>query len=155
MWRKKAGRTVVIYLGNRSMDFLEFMDNIKNNCEGLKEIRITSKKSAFIEREIRGYLEGKSKEINLKVEFMTGTKFQKKIWQKLNLVSYGQTISYRKLADMAGYRGAWRPAGSALKSNPVLLAVPCHRVVKSDGSPGRFKGGRKLKKLLLELEKSG
>ncbi|GAG73838.1 unnamed protein product, partial [marine sediment metagenome] len=68
-------------------------------------------------------------------------------------IPYGKTVSYRKLASLAGYRKAWRAAGSALKKNPVILIVPCHRVIRSDGNPGEFGGGKKVKKFLLSLEK--
>ncbi len=154
LWRERAGKTVIIYLGNNRKDFLEFLDNIKKNYWVSKKIYFTSKKSVCIENTINDYLNGKTKKINFEVEFMTGTQFQKKIWEKLISVNYGKTISYKELANLAGYRRAWRLAGSALKSNPVLLVVPCHRVIKSDGSPGEFKGGNKIKKFLLELEKS-
>jgi len=153
LWKENSGTTVIIYLGNKKEDYLEFMDNIKNNYDSLGEVRISSKKSAFIESKISGYLEGKSKNTGLNVEFIAGTKFQKKIWEKLNSVGYGETISYKELAGIAGYRGAWRLTGSALKSNPLLMIVPCHRVIRSDGSPGEFKGGSEIKKFLLDLEK--
>jgi methylated-DNA-[protein]-cysteine S-methyltransferase len=153
LWREKGGSTVIVYLGNRRKDFIKFADNIKNNYGSPEEIRINSKKSAFVEGKISYYLEGKSKNIGLNVEFMAGTQFQKKIWEKLISVGYGRTVSYKELAEMAGYGGAWRLTGSALKSNPVLLAVPCHRVMRSDGSAGGFKGGKEIKKFLLCLEK--
>ncbi len=154
MWREKAGSTAVIYLGNKRKDFLEFLDNTKNDCGSPEEVRINSKKSALIEGKISGYIKGKSKNTGLNVEFIAGTRFQKKIWKKLISVGYGETVSYKELAEMAGYRGAWRLTGSALKRNPLLMIVPCHRVIRSDGSPGEFKGGSEIKKFLLDLEKN-
>src|SRR4030066_222407 len=82
-----------------------------------------------------------------------GTSFQKRIWEKLASVPYGETVSYKRLSFLSGYERAWRAAGSALSRNPVILVIPCHRVIKSDGRIGRFTGGTKLKEFLVNLEK--
>src|SRR4030066_346911 len=59
----------------------------------------------------------------------------------------------KKLSFLSGYERAWRAAGSALSKNPVMLVIPCHRVIKSDGRIGRFAGGPELKEFLVNLEK--
>lgn len=84
---------------------------------------------------------------------MHGTPFQIAIWKACMQIPFGQTRSYRELAAMAGYPRAVRAAGSALSKNPLPLIVPCHRVIRSDGSPGAFTGGRDLKIVLINHEK--
>lgn len=68
-------------------------------------------------------------------------------------VPYGQTVSYAWLAAAAGRPRAARPAGNFLAANPFPVILPCHRVIRSDGRPGGFSGGRKWKERLLALEK--
>jgi len=69
-------------------------------------------------------------------------------------VGYGRTLSYRQLAAEAGSPRAARAAGSAMASNPLPFLIPCHRVIRSDGSPGQYGGSPALKVRLLEMEKS-
>lgn len=82
----------------------------------------------------------------------TGTPFEHRIWQALCRIPYGETRSYAELAAMAGHPGACRAAGSAIGRNPLLVFVPCHRVIRSDGSLGGFRAGLDVKKCLLALE---
>jgi len=92
-------------------------------------------------------------QIKLKL-FLAGTEFERKVWNKLASVPYGETISYKKLAELIGHSGACRAVGSALRKNPLMLAVPCHRVIRSNGNIGKFSGGEKVKRFLLNLENS-
>jgi O-6-methylguanine DNA methyltransferase len=153
LWREKYGNTVVLYLGNNKGDFKRFLDKIREVYRGQRQIFFIHKKSADIERAVISYLEGKINKINFNIEFLTGTEFQKNIWKKLISVPYGKTISYRELSEISGYSKAWRAAGSALKDNPLMLIIPCHRVIRSDGDSGEFKGGARLKKFLIDMEK--
>lgn len=84
----------------------------------------------------------------------SGTPFQQVIWKSCQTVKYGQTCSYGKLALLAGYPRAARAVGTALGANPILLAVPCHRIVRSNGQPGQFSfgNGSVAKQFLLDLE---
>jgi len=154
LWRKEDGKIIILYLGNNKSGFKSFLDNIRKVYRGRQKITFIHKKSRDIEKAIGDYLDGKISKINFRVEFLIGTDFQKNVWEKLISIPRGETISYRKLSDIAGYKKAWRAVGSALRNNPVMLVVPCHRVIKSDGSRGEFRGGSKLKSFLLDLEKS-
>ena len=81
--------------------------------------------------------------------------FRQKVWLTLrNEVKYGQTVSYGTLAKMSGHPGAFQAVGSAMSNNPISLVVPCHRVVKSDGSIGNYSKATKndVKKWLLDHE---
>jgi methylated-DNA-[protein]-cysteine S-methyltransferase len=81
-----------------------------------------------------------------------GTPFQRRVWARLREVPAGQTTSYRELAARVGNEKACRAVGAANASNPVSVVVPCHRVVRSDGSLCGYAGGVDRKAWLLEHE---
>jgi methylated-DNA-[protein]-cysteine S-methyltransferase len=81
-----------------------------------------------------------------------GSDFQQRVWREIARVPYGKTISYAELATRAGAPGQARAAGAATGRNPVSLAIPCHRIVGSDGSLTGYAGGLERKRELLELE---
>jgi len=82
------------------------------------------------------------------------TPFQKRIYKELIKVPAGKTVSYLELGKRAGYKNASRAVGTAMSKNKLVLFIPCHRVVRSDGSLGNFSGcgGTATKKRLLEVE---
>jgi methylated-DNA-[protein]-cysteine S-methyltransferase len=81
-----------------------------------------------------------------------GTDFQKKVWNKLNHIPYGKTISYKQLAEKIGNKNLIRAVANANAKNPIPVLIPCHRVIGSDGSLTGYSAGLKLKRFLLELE---
>ncbi len=83
-----------------------------------------------------------------------GTEFQKKVWQALCQIPYGETKSYKEIAEMIGHRKAFRAVGMANHHNPIMIVIPCHRVIAADGGLGGYGGGLPLKIKLLTLEKS-
>lgn len=83
---------------------------------------------------------------------MEGTPFQKRIWALLLSIPFGQTRSYRQLAELAGNPAASRAVGAAVGRNPVSIVTPCHRVVGSTGKLTGFAGGLDAKQALLQLE---
>jgi O-6-methylguanine DNA methyltransferase len=85
------------------------------------------------------------------------TDFQKKILQTVKKIPYGETRSYKEAAEAAGYPRAYRAVGSTMRNNPLPLIVPCHRVIKSDGSLGGFSGKKRstLKRKMIDLESEG
>ena len=74
---------------------------------------------------------------------------------KKSRIPYGETRSYKQLAEAIGQPNACRAVGMANHANPILIAVPCHRVICADGSPGGYAGGAEMKKALLRLEQAG
>lgn len=88
----------------------------------------------------------------IKTIYLTGTAFQQSVWNALKLINYGKTISYGELAQSAGKPGAFRAAGTANGNNLIPLIIPCHRVIKSDGSIGGYSGGVDIKRKLLTIE---
>jgi AraC family transcriptional regulator, regulatory protein of adaptative response / methylated-DNA-[protein]-cysteine methyltransferase len=81
-----------------------------------------------------------------------GTPFQKKVWKVLRAIPVGMTISYGELARQVGVPESVRAVASACGANPTALAVPCHRVVSKDGSPGGYRWGVERKRALLKRE---
>ena len=85
---------------------------------------------------------------------VTGTEFQRRVWDALTEIPYGETWSYAKLAAHVGNPRAVRAVGLANGRNPVSIVVPCHRVVGSDGSLTGYGGGVERKRHLLDLERA-
>ena len=99
------------------------------------------------------YFEGKKEDFtSLPLDFISGTPYQRKVWLETRKIPYGKTQTYKFLAEKLNHRG-YRSIGQALSRNPLLIVIPCHRVLSSDGSLGGFTGGLELKKFLLRLEK--
>jgi methylated-DNA-[protein]-cysteine S-methyltransferase len=81
-----------------------------------------------------------------------GTPFQQGVWRQLRAIPYGKTLSYGHVARLLGRPGAARAVGGACHANPLLILIPCHRVVGSTGALTGFGAGLAVKKALLELE---
>jgi len=84
---------------------------------------------------------------------MSCTSFQEKVFKAVASIPFGQVRSYKWLAKKAGRPRAARAAASVLKKNKDLFIVPCHRVIRADGSLGEYVLGRRIKRLFLDLEK--
>ena len=84
--------------------------------------------------------------------FLQGTPFQLKLWETLSTIPRGDTESYSSLASKIGSPGAARAVGTACRLNPLPLLIPCHRVIKQDGSIGEFALGKINKEYLLRME---
>jgi methylated-DNA-[protein]-cysteine S-methyltransferase len=84
---------------------------------------------------------------------MDGTEFQRRVWQALCTIPYGETRSYGEIAAQIGSPGASRAVGLANGHNPIAVIVPCHRVIGANGSLTGYGGGLDRKKLLLALER--
>jgi methylated-DNA-[protein]-cysteine S-methyltransferase len=103
------------------------------------------------ERQLTEYFAGERNEFDLPLQ-PDGSEFQKKVWQALREIPFGQTRSYLDLAKAVGSSKAARAVGAANGKNPLSIIVPCHRVVGSDGSLTGFAGGLDTKAALLALE---
>lgn len=103
------------------------------------------------EHQLAEYFAGKRVRFDLDLDF-AGTEFQKRVWQALLTIPYGQTRSYREIAAQIGNVDAVRAVGAANGRNPISIIAPCHRVIGSSGSLTGFAGGLQAKALLLSLE---
>lgn len=98
------------------------------------------------------YFAGERTSFSLPIKFTTGTPFQRSVWNALRNIPYGETRSYEDIAVAIGNPKAVRAIGQANHNNPILLLVPCHRVINKNGSIGGFGCGVEVKKQLLQLE---
>jgi len=104
-------------------------------------------------KELGQYLNGRLIDFSLNsIDLLQLYNFQKKVLLLDKQIPYGWVSTYGRLAKKLGHPGAARAVGTALARNPFHIIIPCHRVIKSDGSLGGFGGGLKLKRQLLELE---
>ena len=105
-------------------------------------------------RQLEEYFCGQRREFNLPFA-LEGTDFQRAAWQVLRQIPFGETIDYAEEARRMGKPGAQRAAGGANRKNPLPIFIPCHRVIRADGTLGGFASGDAWKRKLLELEGSG
>jgi len=97
------------------------------------------------------YLQGARTDFSLSLD-ARGTPFQQAVWNALLAIPYGRTCSYTDIANAIGKPAAVRAVGSAIGANPVLITVPCHRVIGKNGALTGYRGGMEMKKRLLGLE---
>ena len=104
-------------------------------------------------RELDEYFAGKRRRFDVALDWRLSSGFRRGVLGHLAVdVAYGHTTSYAGLATLSGSPRAVRAVGTACATNPIPVVVPCHRVVRSDGSMGRYRGGEEAKHALLELE---
>ena len=103
------------------------------------------------ERQLADYFAGKLTEFSLKLDFI-GTEFQKKVWEALTTIPFGETRSYGEIARQIGNPQAVRAVGAANGKNPISIIAPCHRVIGANGRLTGFAGGLEAKAFLLGLE---
>ena len=102
--------------------------------------------------QLNAYFAGELTEFNLPLA-PEGTPFQLAVWQALQTIPYGETVSYGKLAHTIGRAKAVRAVGAANGANPLPIVIPCHRVIGSNGKLTGFGGGIETKAMLLQLER--
>jgi methylated-DNA-[protein]-cysteine S-methyltransferase len=105
-------------------------------------------------RELDDYFAGRRRSFELPIDWQLSHGFLLRARQGIAAIPYGETRTYTDLARAAGNERAVRAAGSACSRNPIPLVVPCHRVLRRDGSLGGYAGGVEMKKNLLELERT-
>ncbi|MEE9168363.1 MAG: methylated-DNA--[protein]-cysteine S-methyltransferase, partial [bacterium] len=97
------------------------------------------------------YFRGKRMTFSVPIRF-DGTDFQNKVWHALTEIPYGQTVTYKEVAEKIGNPKAVRAVGNANNRNPIAIVVPCHRVIGADGKLVGYGGGLEMKEKLLKLE---
>lgn len=105
-----------------------------------------------VAREIEEYFAGRRSVFDLALDFQLSQGFRRTVLSHLREIGYGATASYAAVAAAAGNPNAVRAVGTACAKNPLPVVVPCHRVVRSDGSIGQYVGGSAAKRALLTLE---
>jgi methylated-DNA-[protein]-cysteine S-methyltransferase len=105
-----------------------------------------------VARQLDEYFTGSRHAFDMPVDLQMARGFRRSVLEHLRDVEYGTTTSYAGLAAAAGNPTAVRAVGTACATNPLPIVVPCHRVIRSDGTPGRYVGGDEAKAALLALE---
>lgn len=164
----KLFMTEELFIASDTIDGINFEFIVSN--KGVREIvinrnldlatlssatRIPSKDPKVINvfRQLKEYFNRERKEFDLPIELL-GTDFQKKVWNELKKIQYGETISYGELEKRMGDKNLMRVVAAANGANPIPIIIPCHRVIGADGSLTGYGGGLNVKKKLLELEGS-
>ncbi len=134
---------------------------IKVNENALVGLRFCERKRKLIQaahpiiqqtrNQLSEYFEGKRNSFDIPL-FLEGTDFQKKVWNALLQIQYGETISYAQLAEKVNNPKACRAVGSANGKNPIAIIIPCHRVIAANKKLGGYAYGLEIKKGLLDLE---
>jgi methylated-DNA-[protein]-cysteine S-methyltransferase len=134
----------------------EGFDQVLSGLAGRISPRVLagSKRLDDAARQIEGYLDGSLTQFDLELDLRLTSGFRRDVLQHLRTIPYGTTESYAQAAVAAGRPRAVRAAASACSHNPLPLVVPCHRIVRSDGSFGEYLGGADVKRALLAMERA-
>ncbi|WP_107943377.1 methylated-DNA--[protein]-cysteine S-methyltransferase [Metasolibacillus sp. FSL H7-0170] len=115
------------------------------------EVKEDASKLALYIQQFTEYFQGQRQQFDFPV-YYKGTPFQESVWRELQQIPYGETCTYSDIAMRIGNPKAVRAVGGAVGANPVIIIVPCHRVIGKDGSLTGFSAGIELKKALLAIE---
>ncbi|MCX8109987.1 MAG: methylated-DNA--[protein]-cysteine S-methyltransferase [Syntrophorhabdaceae bacterium] len=105
-----------------------------------------------IAKQLDQYIKGEKVDFSIDVDLSGLPEFTQKILKEVKKIPYGETRTYGWIAKKIGYKNAGRAVGQALKSNPIPIIIPCHRVIRGDGTIGGFSLGIKIKERLLSIE---
>lgn len=107
-----------------------------------------------VARELDEYFAGRRREFDVPLDYAMSSGFRQIVQRYLPRIGYGQTQSYKEVAELVGNPKAVRAVGTACATNPLPVVVPCHRVLRTDGSLGGYLGGLEAKTILLDLERA-
>ncbi|MDH3590704.1 MAG: methylated-DNA--[protein]-cysteine S-methyltransferase [Planctomycetota bacterium] len=152
---------MIAVASDRGLALLEFVDRpaLERELRDLRrrfEAAIVPGRNEHLEqteRELAEYFGGTRRRFDIALD-PAPTPFQRLVWNRLRGIGYGETVSYRTVAGDVGKPGAARAVGRANGMNPIAIVVPCHRVVRADGSLSGYGGGVWRKRRLLDLESS-
>lgn len=147
IFRSPLGILYIVFSGNALAEI-----RFENETEKTPLLFRKGKAPATFIRQLNNYFNGSLREFHQKIVFLQGTDFEKNVWLCLSEVPYGETRTYKWLADRIGKPKASRAVGQALGKNPIPIVIPCHRIIESDGSIGGYSSGVDIKRRLLEME---
>ncbi|HSB74042.1 MAG TPA: methylated-DNA--[protein]-cysteine S-methyltransferase [Terriglobales bacterium] len=145
---------LLLAASERGLALLEFDRGVfppRNAHFAETEWRESAAKLRPFVRGLEQYFGGRRREFNFALD-LRGTDFQRRCWEALLDIPFGQTRTYAEIAKQVGQPRGFRAVGMANHDNPVAIVVPCHRVIASDGTLGGYGGGLPAKRWLLELE---
>ncbi len=140
----------------KDQEVLTNIDRIsQQEAERTPEIlSMSSRVQAETAKQLEEYFAGTRKVFDLPL-CPEGTDFQKRVWKALLEIPYGETRTYQEIAQKAGSPRGFRAVGMANHNNPIMIVIPCHRVIGKDGSLTGYGGGLDMKERLLKLESTG
>jgi methylated-DNA-[protein]-cysteine S-methyltransferase len=138
------------YVGSQNKEFEELENWAKKRLPSYDLVENAEHMQSYSDGLIE-YLTGKSMYFSEPVD-LHGTSFQKEVWKALREIPYGQTVSYTDIAVRVHKPSAVRAIGTAIGANPVLITIPCHRVLAKSGALAGYRGGLEMKEQLLALE---
>nr|WP_227995018.1 methylated-DNA--[protein]-cysteine S-methyltransferase [Oceanobacillus sp. CFH 90083] len=138
------------YVGSQNKEIDEIENWAAKKRAGAVLVHHEQKMNPYKEQFI-SYFDGERKNFDFPVD-LKGTAFQEAVWEALQNIPYGETVSYMDIAEKIEKPKAVRAVGAAIGANPVMMLVPCHRVLAKDGKLTGFRGGIPMKERLLALE---
>lgn len=138
------------YVGSQQKPFDEMRDWISRRYAGSELVQDDNRMEPYV-KELVEYLEGSRQTFSIPFDYK-GTPFQLAVWKALCEIPYGQTWSYTDIATHIQKPSAVRAVGTAIGANPILITVPCHRVIGKNGTLTGYRGGLEMKMKLLQLE---
>ncbi|EKN68804.1 methylated-DNA--protein-cysteine S-methyltransferase [Neobacillus bataviensis LMG 21833] len=139
------------YVGSLNKEFEELSAWVEKRFPGCPLVEDREKLKPYA-NELIQYLDGNRKNFTVPFDYH-GTDFQVAVWNALCKIPFGETKSYSDIAKQINKPAAVRAVGAAIGANPVLITVPCHRVVGKNGSLTGYRGGLEMKTQLLDLER--
>ena len=151
-WELYVAKTAkgICYIGSPGNSYDEFKSYFAKRYPAALLIENTETLAPYLQ-ELTDYFNGAKQTFSLPID-VKGTPFQEEIWKALQTIPYGKTVSYSEIAALINRPSAVRAVGSAIGANPLLILVPCHRVIGKNGALSGYRGGMELKRFLLDLE---
>ncbi len=134
------------------MSFYSDEECFRDYLESLS-LELNNERLIDLEKMLDSYFSGEPTQLDYPLD-ISGTDFQRRVWEAVRQIPYGQVRSYKWVASKIGNPKAARAVGTAISRNPVVLIIPCHRVIRSNGSLGKYSDMDWLKERLLRLERA-
>lgn len=135
--------------------YLVFSDSALTSIDFRKPAGIVLRKTAEsvrAKKELAEYFSGMRDTFTCKTAFLSGTPFEQRVWESIRDIPFGETRTYKWVAEHIGVPHAFRAVGNALGKNPIPIVFPCHRVIESSGLIGGYSAGLDIKQRLLDME---
>ncbi|MFB4169646.1 methylated-DNA--[protein]-cysteine S-methyltransferase [Virgibacillus sp. JSM 102003] len=147
-----ATDTGLCFVGSHNGRFSEMKSWFNSKRPKAHLVEDWNKVSVYAEQVV-DYLNGERKNIDLPIDLI-GTAFQESVWAELQNIPFGETKTYTDISEAIGRPDSVRAVGTAVGANPLLIVVPCHRVISKSGKMTGYRGGIAMKEKLLRLESS-
>lgn len=144
LYKSKIGLLEII-ADEKNLLIIRKIDSLDSN---INKNTITNE----VKKQLESYFNKRLKKFDLPLN-PRGSDFNKKVWNELINIPFGEVRNYKQIAKNIDNPNAYRAVGNANNKNPILIIIPCHRIIKSDGSIGGYRLGENIKKQLLNLEK--